>query len=147
MEIKEAGIFDIPKIRKIIVDDRAMFDNPIFAVGAAPGYSTWSGIKPVLKYLTAVVHPRRRLFFAIDGKSVLGVAVISNRNFIDGFFINKEYRGKGFGRVLMDHVCSLIRRESGTVRVGVQSVNETAMKFYKKCGFSVNEYILDKKLR
>ena len=147
MEIKEAGIFDIPKIGKIIVDDRAMFDNPIFAAGAAPSYSTWSGIKPVFKYFMYVLHPRRRLFFAVDGKRVLGVAVISNRNFIEGFFINEEHRGRGVGRQLMEHVCSLIRRESGTVRVGVRSVNEKAMEFYKKCGFSVDEYIMNKNLR
>lgn len=147
MEIKEAGVLDVMKIRKIIVDNRAMFDSPIFVKGAAPSYSTWSGIKPLLKYLISVLHPRKRLFFAVDGRSVVGVAVISNRSFIDGFFINKKYRGKGFGKTLMNHVCSIVGNETGSIHVGVQTANKNAIEFYKKHGFKVNEYIMNKQLR
>ena len=147
MEIKEAGLFDLRKINRIIVDDRVMFDNPIFAKGVAPGYSTWSGIKPIVKFFISVLHPRKRLFFAMDGGNVAGVAVINNRNFIDGFFINTEYRRKGLGALLMDHVCSSVKKDSGTIHVGVQSVNENATGFYKKYGFEINEYIMNKKLR
>lgn len=147
MKIKEAGVFDLRKINRIIVDDRTVFDNPIFVRGIAPKYSTWLGIKPIVKYLIAVIHPRKRLFFAVENDDVVGVLVISNRNFIDGFFINSEYRRKGFGKMLMNHVCSLVKKKSGTIHVGVQSVNEDAMRFYKNCGFKVNEYILNKELR
>jgi GNAT superfamily N-acetyltransferase len=146
MEIKEAGVFDVFKINKIKVDDRSMFDNPIFSKGAAPGYSTWSGIKPLVKFFSSVFHPRKRLFFATEGENVIGVAAISNRSFIDGFFINRGYRGKGFGQKLMDHVCSKICRTSPTIHVGVQSANRKAIDFYEGNGFKINEYIMNKKL-
>jgi len=147
MKIKEAGVFDLKKINKIIVDDRKMFDSPIFVKGVSPAYSIWFGIKPVIKFLVAVLHPRRRVFFAVEGESVAGVAVISKRDFIDGFFINTEYRMKGVGSMLMNHVCSIVKNGSGTIRVGVQSVNENAINFYKKHGFKINEHIMNKKLR
>ena len=147
MKVIEAGVFDIQKINHIIVDDRSMFDSPIFARGAEPAYSTWSGFKPLAKFLITVLHPRKRLFFALEEKNVIGVAVINNRNFIDGFFINKEYRGKGLGAKLMDHVCSKVIKGSGSIHVGVQSINESAIRFYKKYGFEIKEYVLKKELR
>lgn len=147
MKIKKAGIFDFPKINKIIVDDRSLFDNPIFTKGVPPDYSTWLGLKPIIKYLTAIVHPRKDLLFAMEGEEVVGVAVVNNINLIDGFFINKEYRGKGFGKLLMDYVCSFLKNKSDTAEVGVQTINKGAIKFYENCGFKIKEHILSKKLR
>ena len=147
MEIKEAGLLDLPKIDAIIVDDRRLFDNPLFSRGEPPNYPTWRGLKRVIKYLAVVLNPRSHLFFLLDGEKVAGTAVVVNRNYIDAFFINQEYRGQGRGRALMEHVLGFIARTSPEAEVRVEEANTQAQEFYRACGFRPKARILSRELR
>lgn len=146
MEIKKAGIIDYGKTGDIVVDNRELFDNPVFLEGAPPEYSGWMGLKPFLKYLSILAHPRKHIFFAMEGGKTAGAAVVEG-SMITGLFVNKAFRGRGVGKSLIDHVCSFMRDRSKTVEVGAQVVNKEAIKFYEKNGFRLKEKIFSKKLR
>jgi len=145
MKIKKAGLFDVFKLNKIIVDDRRMFDSQLFDKGKKPNYTTWFGLKKYVFFLLFLLSPRRHLFFVTEGKKVIGAATLINNNFIEGFFINKEYRGKGIGKMLMNYLFSFVRKKSKNIVVQVEIINKKAIEFYKNCGFKQKSYILEKR--
>ena len=62
---------------------------------------------------------------------------------IGRFAILKEYRGKNFGRKLMEFTEEEIVRRFGHIEIGVSS-QERASEFYKKVGFAcTNQRYLD----
>jgi GNAT superfamily N-acetyltransferase len=53
-------------------------------------------------------------------------------NFVGGLFVDPAHHGRGFGRLLLDHACSL----KGPLELDVYALNKNAMAFYRKLGFS-----------
>jgi GNAT superfamily N-acetyltransferase len=149
---RKANFLDFFSLEKIVVDDRKTFDNPLFAKGDKPAYSTWFGLKPHLKLLIHLIHPKKQVLFVEVDSAIAGVSV-TNNNLIEGFFINKEFRGKGLGTRLLQFTADFLIKEKkfSSVKVGVQSSNVFAKKFYEKMGFikkesKGTEIILEKKL-
>lgn len=52
-----------------------------------------------------------------------------------GIAIKKEFRGKGLGRKLMERGIELSKGKFELIRLGVFSVNESAVQLYKSLGF------------
>jgi ribosomal protein S18 acetylase RimI-like enzyme len=146
MEIREAGLRDVFKIDEIRVDDRRKFDNPLFLKGAPPPYPTWRGWKRFFKFLSLWINPRSRLFFLLEKGKVAGVAVIVRGNYIDGFYINPEYRRQGMGKKLMEHVLAYIAEGDQEAEVRVEDRNREALEFYRSCSFQEKARILSKRL-
>lgn len=146
MNVKKAGLLDYGKTRDILVDNREFFDNPVFVRGSPPGYSTWRGLKPFLRYVSILAHPRKNIFFAVEKGETVGAAVVDG-SMITGLFVNRGFRSKGAGRNLIRHVCSYLRKRYSSVEVGAQVVNKGAIEFYKKNGFELKEKIFSKKIR
>jgi len=149
---RKANFLDFFSLEKIVVDDRKTFDNPLFAKGDKPAYSTWFGLKSHLKLLAHLIHPKKQVLFVEINSVIAGVSVCSE-NLIEGFFVNKQFRGKGLGTKLMDYTITFIKKEKkfSSVKVGVQSSNALAKKFYEKMGFikkesKGTEIIFEKKL-
>ncbi|MFH1663564.1 MAG: GNAT family N-acetyltransferase [archaeon] len=140
ISFRKANLFDFFSLEKIVVDDRKKFDNPLFAKGQKPVYSTWLGLKPFFKLLVHLIHPQKQVLFLEVNSVLAGVSIISG-NLIEGFFINREFRGKGFGKKLLGYSIDFLKKEKKLVsaRVGVQSSNDLAKSFYKKMGFKEKE--------
>ena len=91
----------------------------------------------------------RPIFVAVDeGNEVLGYAFcvfIQHKNnniltdiktlYIDDLCVDEKHRGEHIGRALYNHVVTFAK-ESGcyNLTLNVWSCNESAMKFYEKCG-------------
>jgi len=137
---RKANFMDFFNLEKIVVDNRKNFDNPLFIKGQKPVYATWFGLKPHLKLLIHLIHPDKQVLFAEVNSVIAGVSVISG-NLIEGFFVNKEFRGHGLGKKLMFYSVDFLKKEKNfdSVAVGVQSGNILAKKFYLKLGFEEKE--------
>jgi ribosomal protein S18 acetylase RimI-like enzyme len=61
----------------------------------------------------------------------------SNSLEIERIYLNKEYQGKGFGRILLNKGLEIAENMGKTfVWLGVWEKNTTAIAFYKKMGFT-----------
>ena len=136
IKIRLATFLDILKLDEIRVEDRKDFDSPLFVHGDIPVYSTWRGLKPVIKFFFYLLHPKRQIIF-IGTWGHMGVCVLNDK-LIEGFYIGEYYRKRGLGSKLMKYVLENFEVES----VGVQAHNIRAKKFYKKFGFKEKEIIL-----
>ena len=143
--VRKARFLDLLRLDQIVVDDRKRFDNPLFINGAKPAYSTWFKLKPCWKFLSHFFHPKKQVIFLESEKRLIGASVTCH-NLIDGFFINEEARGHGQGRKLMDFTLTFLKNERGfkKIKVGVQSDNLPAKKFYAKMGFKEKELFLER---
>lgn len=136
---RSASFFDFLRLGEIVVDDRKNFDNPLFINGEKPVYSTWKGLKPYIKFFSNFFNPKKQIIFLECNSRIVGAAVTVG-NLIDGFFINREFRGMGLGKRLMEHTFWHLRKKGHKKAiVGVQSKNFAAKSFYKKCGFNDKE--------
>ena len=65
--------------------------------------------------------------------------------YIDDLCVDKNARGSGVGRTLYEYVVDFAK-ESGcyNVTLNVWACNESAMKFYEKCGLSVQKIGMEK---
>lgn len=62
---------------------------------------------------------------------------------IEDIYLKEEYRGKGLGKVLLDHITN--KYQNCIFRLEAESENEGAVKLYEKCGFEVLPYLELKK--
>ena len=82
-------------------------------------------------------------FISVWNKMLHGVKYV----FIDDLCVDKEYRGKGIGKALLDYVYELSKELNyDYVRLNVWSFNKEAKEFYLKNGFGELESIMEKKV-
>ncbi len=62
---------------------------------------------------------------------------------IEDIYLKDEYRGKGLGKVLLDHITN--KYQNCIFRLEAEPENEGAVKLYEKCGFEVLPYLELKK--
>ena len=76
-------------------------------------------------------------------------AILQDRTvlFIDDLCVDEACRGKHIGTALFEHV-SAFAKESGCdgITLNVWSLNESAMRFYEKCGLTPLKVVLEKKI-
>ncbi len=88
----------------------------------------------------------KKLFFVLEdnGKIIGYVMADEERNLIVSIAVHPEYRRKGYGKMLMEHVLKFMR---GKVILQVRKSNEAAINFYKKLGFrrvgEIRKYYID----
>jgi len=55
------------------------------------------------------------------------------------FSIGEQFRGEGYGKTLMEKVVEAEKEKGAkTIRLAVLVENETAINFYKECGFIID---------
>ena len=59
--------------------------------------------------------------------------------FIEELFIKEEFRGKGYGKAVMDWLVKEYP-QCRRLRLEVTQVNQTAIRLYEKCGFTWLRY-------
>jgi|Deesub1362A_J573_1020465.scaffolds.fasta_scaffold04705_3 ribosomal-protein-alanine N-acetyltransferase len=88
----------------------------------------------------------KKLFFVLedDGKIIGYVMADEERNLIVSIAVHPDYRRKGYGKMLMEHVLKFMK---GKVILQVRKSNEAAINFYKKLGFrrvgEIRKYYID----
>lgn len=97
--------------------------------------------------------PQTPIFVAVEEGKVLGYCfcmiktlhndpVMTDRTelYIDDLCVDAQNRGKGIGKALYDTVCKYAHmRKCGSITLNVWACNESAMKFYEKCGLKVQK--------
>lgn len=67
---------------------------------------------------------------------------------VDELVINKEYRGQGYGTILINELKEIgIMQKCGRIDLNCWSFNEEALAFYKKLHFNNQRVILEYNLR
>ena len=76
-----------------------------------------------------------------DGKNLLGYIGannICNEVYITNVAVNSKYRGKGYGKTLVNHLIKQSETERAFfITLEVRKTNENAIKLYEKCGFKL----------
>ncbi len=83
----------------------------------------------------------RTLYIAILDNRLIGMGAVSienNEASIFGLGISPQYRGKGFGKELLDFILKELKNKGiQDVSIEVDSSNKNAFNLYVKCGFVV----------
>ena len=82
-------------------------------------------------------------------KETLGSHILQNRRelYIDDLCVDEKCRGKHIGTVLFRFVEDFAKAEGfDAVTLNVWTLNESAIKFYEKCGFTPLKTVMEKPL-
>jgi len=90
-----------------------------------------SDIKALLPQLRDIYLPAVELWVTVDAEDCPLGFIGLNENHVEMLFIEPDLRGKGIGRALLDHACSLRSQMS----VDVNEQNPEAVGFYLHYGF------------
>ncbi len=96
----------------------------------------------------------KRFLLIIEDKIIFGFLIGSIINsdykkigYIDDLFVAKEFRRRGIAKELIKRFIEILReRKIKMCRLGVNIKNENAINFYKKIGFKIKHYEMDKKI-
>lgn len=86
------------------------------------------------------IESKEGVFYGLyHGKTIMGFIGLEDDNsgvYINELFVEKKYRGKGFGKVLMQagfHYAA--KRRHRKIWTTLASQNDRGLRFYKACGF------------
>lgn len=67
--------------------------------------------------------------------------------YIDDLCIDEKCRGQHIGTQLFEHVSGIAKEnDCDAITLNVWAFNESALKFYEKCGFSPLKFVMEKKM-
>jgi GNAT superfamily N-acetyltransferase len=109
-----------------------------------------------LVYDRALASDVQEYICATVDEKIIGFGSLSVKNnlwqegflgHVDELVVDKEYRGRGIGTQLLEHVISLARRK-GCLRIELDTAfhREEAHQFYERHGFENRGYIFSKML-
>lgn len=86
-----------------------------------------------------ISDPQRRLLLATLGPIALGkitVLINDTETYISGFCVGADYRGQGYGKVILTRTLEqLLAERQQNIVLEVACENEHALTLYKHCGF------------
>ena len=96
--------------------------------------------------------PKRFLLFAKDGNTIVGFLIgtlityiFRKTGYIDDIFVKREFRKKGIASLLIKNFIQITEKKGARkFRLGVNPKNKNAIKLYKKLGFKITHYELEK---
>jgi len=112
--------------------------------------------KQIKKELFEVVSNPKRVMLFVEKEGVIkgfliATLIISEYKdfgYIDDLFVSKDARGMGFASLLVNNFFKILKgKKIRDVRLGVNIRNEKAINLYKKLGFEIKHYEMDKKLK
>lgn len=155
IDIRRANIGDIPRIMELL--------SQVLEVHAAgrPDLFKSGTTKYNRSELAAIIaDDERPIFVGEHDGTVQGYAFCvfqrhNDRNtpeyttlYIDDLCVDEKVRGDHIGRSLYDYVLNFAKEQGCyNVTLNVWTCNESAMKFYEKCGLSVQKYGMEKILQ
>lgn len=123
-------------------------------------YSKIAGYKITLtdnlikkELIDSINNPKRFILFIEDSQIIgylIGSIIISEHKpygYIDDVFVYKQFRSQGFGTILINEFIKIIKKKNvKKLRLGVNIKNKKAIELYKKLGFKIKHYEMDKEL-
>ena len=152
MQIRRATLTDIDGINKLLYEVHKVHSDKrpdLFKVGSKK-YTNEELAK-------IIVDDNRPIFVYIDNDDILGYAfcvfIKNNSNsltdiltlYIDDLCVDENARGKKVGTSLYNYVLQFAK-DAGcyNVTLNVWACNNSALKFYEKCGLSVQKIGMEK---
>ena len=152
MQIRRATVTDIDGINKLLYEVHKVHSDKrpdLFKVGSKK-YTNEELAK-------IIVDDNRPIFVYVDNDDILGYAfcvfIKNNSNsltdiltlYIDDLCVDENARGKKVGTSLYNYVLQFAK-DAGcyNVTLNVWACNNSALKFYEKCGLSVQKIGLEK---
>lgn len=83
--------------------------------------------------------PQAEIYIYEENNNIMGFVGLVE-NYIAGIFVEKNFRGKGIGKKLLDYAKSI----KNNLTLNVYEKNIDAVKFYKREGFTVEKFGIDK---
>lgn len=83
--------------------------------------------------------PQADIYIYEENNNIMGFVGLVE-NYIAGIFVEKNFRGKGTGKKLLDYAKSI----KNNLTLNVYEKNIDAVKFYKREGFTVEKFGIDK---
>ena len=157
MEIRRAKAADIPQIITLLYQVHKVHSDArpdLFRAGAKKYTS-----EELEKLIPDDEHP---IFVAVEDGQILGYAFCIFQKpyadsmqpirtlYIDDLCVDGKIRGKGIGKALYDHVLAFAEeRDCYNVTLNVWACNASAIRFYERCGLTVQkigmEQIIDRR--
>ena len=121
-------------IRQALPDDRnVLLDIWLRSVRATHTFLTEEDIQSLLPLVRDAALVELELWvLCSDAGLPIGFLGLSRAK-VEALFLAPEHRGRGGGRMLLDHA----RRLKGPLTVDVNEQNPEAVRFYEACGFAV----------
>lgn len=94
-------------------------------------YNNFDIVKDAIENATVYVYEQE--------SKVIGFVGI-NQEFIEGIFVDRNYRSKGIGKKLINYC----KKNYNTLSLNVYCKNKKAIEFYKREGFEICEKKLEK---
>lgn len=152
MQIRRATLTDIDDINKLLYEVHKVHSDKrpdLFKVGSKK-YTNEELAK-------IIVDDNRPIFVYVDNDDILGYAfcvfIKNNSNsltdiltlYIDDLCVDENARGKKVGTSLYNYVLQFAK-DAGcyNVTLNVWACNNSALKFYEKCGLSVQKIGMEK---
>ena len=152
MQIRRSTLTDIDGINKLLYEVHKVHSDKrpdLFKVGSKK-YTNEELAK-------IIVDDNRPIFVYVDNDDILGYAfcvfIKNNSNsltdiltlYIDDLCVDENARGKNVGTSLYNYVLQFAK-EAGcyNVTLNVWACNNSALKFYEKCGLSVQKIGMEK---
>lgn len=152
MQIRRATLTDIDGINKLLYEVHKVHSDKrpdLFKVGSKK-YTNEELAK-------IIIDDNRPIFVYVDNDDILGYAfcvfIKNNSNsltdiltlYIDDLCVDENARGKKVGTSLYNYVLQFAK-DAGcyNVTLNVWACNNSALKFYEKCGLSVQKIGLEK---
>ena len=152
MQIRRATLTDIDGINKLLYEVHKVHSDKrpdLFKVGSKK-YTNEELAK-------IIVDDNRPIFVYVDNDDILGYAfcvfIKNNSNsltdiltlYIDDLCVDENARGKNVGTSLYNYVLQFAK-DAGcyNVTLNVWACNNSALKFYEKCGLSVQKIGMEK---
>ena len=85
--------------------------------------------------------PQAEIYIYEENNNIMGFVGLVE-NYIAGIFVEKNFRGKGTGKKLLDYAKSI----KNNLTLNVYEKNIGAVKFYKREGFTVEKFGIDENI-
>lgn len=134
--IRKIGLFDFGLMDRIL-DGKGFFEYRVD--GKKYDIPSWFGIRKRLKFLKLLIKSDT---FVIqnDGKPI---GFITSNNGIIGMFVKERFRRRGFGTKLLNFIEGKAQTDKFRIQV---DKNNPAVEFWKKSGYRITRYIMEKEI-
>ncbi len=116
-------------------------------------------IKKIKKEFNFILKsPKQSILIAEENKKMKGYLIYTlliysfqfsdKKGYVDDLFVDKRYRKKGLATSLINKFIKILKGKGiKKCKLGVNIKNKTALNLYKKLGFKITRYEMDKKLK
>ena len=125
-----------------ILEVKILAENYVDQVAKAHSHAFGEAIATSTKYVkNALADKDTTSFLLLRGNEVAGYCAVDhsdNEDYFFGLFIDKPFRGQGFGTFFIKKMIAILQKEGSRVfALNADITNKTAIHIYEKAGFKI----------